>query len=739
MNVENTLAEADLTPGAAPADDAAIREIIEEAKRETTVVYNYDDSFFTPRMRSINHLEVGRSKIISNPITILVEWAFEKWKAFRRGVKRFLAELFPRRDKIWCDRVDSHLAGRVVFAGDRGQGAPIHHLHLEFWGRTWLGGWRKLGQTRTDRDGQFRLPFDLRQARALMMRRTYFEVHTTTRVYFKENDPHFHFDVWKRMPIKPSDLIGMDYDLRTLRLDFWRYREGAFTPRAHVDTTTHAPEAYSEGRIDALISQVIPIELTKIKHLDQIEFDPGTLTIPQIQADYPVNLTTAIERKLPGYTRGDDWFGERMMNGMNRGYFEPDANRKGHYWMRYFGACWYDHNEIYALPHVDIAFRIKRNGLPEPLEIHLTGRLSAQDTDPWQTRVYTPADEPNWTYAKRVARVSGAFNTEVEEHFAGTHLNAEQFAVPCYRNLKLNPVAALLMPHLKEVSLINHTADAKLIGGYIQSATALSEEGLNQRTRDIMGMQDWKGWKPREILSPAHNYARAETLFWEVVCAYVDDFFDRRGDEIKTHWYEIYRFSEDLVTHAVPLAFTAPGDAPPEGENWRNLAAKRFDYYCGQYSFDPTSERPIIDGQTRALSRITSAESFDQAAPEDWDNLKDACKYAIMVATFMHTWINEHQYDDLGEILYSCGGLRFGDKPRGIMAPETDYDIAPDLVRSTQMLWFTNLLSRTEYGFITVNEENDVNPTFARFLEEKRDAFKALGVDIDSIESRTNI
>ncbi|MEJ6391954.1 lipoxygenase family protein [Gymnodinialimonas sp. 2305UL16-5] len=739
MNVENTLAEAELTPGATSVDDATIREIVEKAKRETRIEYKDRGSFFTPRMRSINHLEVGRSKIITNPITIALEWAFEQWIAVKRRIKQVLADLFPRRDKIWCDRVDSHLVGRTIFGGDRGQGAPIHHLHLEFWGRTWLGSWRKLGQTRTDKDGQFRLPFDLRQARAFSMRKTYFEVHTTTRVYFKQDDPQFHFDLWKRIPIKPSDLIGMDYNLRTLRLDFWRYRENGYTPRAHVDTTTNAPEHYSEGRVDALISQVIPIELTKIKHLDQIEMDPGTLTIPQIQKDYPVNLTTCIEKYLPGYTRGDDWFGERMMNGMNRGYFQPDKTRKGRYWVRYFGKCWYEHNEIYALPDVDICFKLKKNGLPEPVEIHLTGKLSAYDTDPWQTRKYTPKDEPNWTYAKRVARVSGAFNTEVEEHFAGTHLNAEQFAVPCYRNLTLNPVAALLMPHLKEVSLINHTADKTLIGGYIQSASALSENGLKQRTRDIMGVQDWKGWRPMEPISPAHSCAKAEGMFWDVVCTYVDEFFALREAEIKEHWYEIYRFSEDLVNNAVPVAFTAPGDAPPEGDKWHDLAERRFDYYCGQYCFDPTLDRPVVDGQTRAISRITSAQSFDQAGPEDWQNLKDACKYAIMVATYLHTWINEHQYDDLGEVLYSCGGLRYGEKPRGIMAPEDDYDIAPDLVRSTQMLWFTNLLSRTEYGFITVNEENDVNPHFARLLEERREAFAALGVDVDSIESRTNI
>lgn len=739
MNMDKLRAETQPSSTQTPIDEKSVREIIDRCKRETRIEYKFGGNFFRPRMKGINHLEVGRSKIISSPITIAIEWLYLQWTRVRGFLKRLSARLFPRRDRLWCDRVDSHLVGKTIFAGERGHGAPIHHLHLEFWGRTWLGGWRKLSEGRTGKDGNFRLPFDLRQARRMWLRKVYFEIHTTTRVYFHEDDPRFHFDLWSRRALPKSDLIGMDYNLRTIRLEFWLYRENALTARAKVNKAGDEPEHYSQGRVDALVEQIIPIELTKIKHLDQIEFDPGTLTIPEIQKEYPQNLTTCIEKHLPGYTRGDDWFGERMMNGMNRGCFQPDPDRPGYYWIRYFGKCWYESNEIYALPDVDVCFTLKDNGLPKPVEIRLTGCLSSHDHNAWKKRVYTPANEPDWTYAKRVARVNGAFNTEVEEHFAGTHLNPEQFAVACYRNLKLNPLAALLMPHLKEVSLINKTADKNLIGGYIPTATALTEDGLKQRCRDILGFQDWKGWKPMKPLSEAHTCARAEALFWDLVGDYVDDFFDNRADDIKEHWFEVYCFSEDLVNHAVPVGFSAPQDAPPKGKRWKELADRRFEYYCQQYCFDPTLERPVVDGERRALSRITEAKTFEEAAPEDLQNLKDACKYAIMIATYMHTWINEHQYDDLGEILYSSGGLRYGDKPQGIMAPESDYDIAPDLERSTQMLFFTNLLSRTEYGFITRNEEHDVNPHFARLLEEKREKFKSLGVDVDSIESRTNI
>ncbi len=729
-----------LTTPRAAADPDPTRAIIAECLRETRIRYtSKGNTFFRPRLRGVNYMQVGKSKIIDSPFTITIEWLFEQFRRLRNGWNRLLDELFPRSPALPEGHRDSRLVGRLVFAAERGYGPPIHNMHLEFWGRTYWLAWRKIAEGRTDADGCFALPFPLRAARALSIRSLNLEIQKTTRAYFRDGAPHFHFDLFRAVPVAKSDLIGMDYNLRTIALDYWLYRPAATTPRAVVDEQAGTPEIYSQGRNDALIEQATPIEITKTKHLEQIDLLPGTLTIEEIEADYPINLTRCIERRLPGYTRGDDWFGERMMNGMNRGCFVPDETRPGHFWMRYFGVCWYEINDVYALPDVAILYRLKDDGLPLPVEIRLTGRLSRGDDDPFYCRAFTAADPEAWLQAKRVARVAGAFCTEVEEHFSGTHLNAEQYAVAAYRNLRLNPVAGLLLPHLKEVSLIDHTADSGLIRGYIPTATALTYRGLLQRTRDILGVQDWRGWRPMTPISAAHSCAKAETLFWDVLGAYVDAFFAEHEAGIKAHWGEIHRFADDLVTHSVPVFVTAARDAPPPDPRYRELAAERLKHYARQYAFDPDLPRETVDGELKAVSRITAARTWDEAGERDWRNLKDACRYIIMQATYMHTWINEHQYDDLGEVRYSCGGLRFGDAPSGVMGPESDDAIAPDLTRSTEMLFFTNFLSRTEYGFITRNEEGDVNPLLIRLLEEKREAFRALGVDIDSIESRTNI
>lgn len=712
------------------------QEICIECHEKTRIGYQYNDGFFGPKLRSINHLEVGRSKIISSPITITLEFLYLVYEKVRDFFVRIWHSLFPRRPKIWGEHKNTRIVGTLRYAHRNELDVPIHHLKIEFWARTWWLQWRKLSEAYSDYDGNFVLPFDLRTARSWKIKKVQAEVYQFTHTYYDGGLLKQHEERFKVLPIRKKDLIGMSYNLRTVRLFLWEYRIDTRVPRVVIkDHDKDAPQKYSQGRKDALIAQILPIELTKIKHLEQIKLAPETISLQDIQNDYPESLTVCIEKKLPGYTRSDEWFGLRMMNGMNRGFFEPDPTEPGMYWIKYFGVCNYPHNNEYALPTAEIKFRMKENGLPTPVEIHLTGPLNAIDKNPWQKQVFTPQSGEKWLFVKRIARVNGGFSTEVDEHFCGTHLNTEQYAIAAYRNLRLNPLSELLLPHLKEVVLINHSADKMLLQEYIPSATALTYEGLQLRNKDVMGVLDWNGWKPMRVLSEAHTLARAENLFWNVVTEYVDWFFAENEDGIKKYWKEIFRMSEDLVNNAVPV-FLSDVNLDSLSPEEKHLAQNRFTYYCGQYGFEINKARQIRNGELKAVSPLTLSEEYNEA---DWNGLKQACSYMIMMATFMHTWINEHQYDDMGEVLYNCGGLRFSEKPEGVLQPESELSIAPDLTRSTQMLFFTNFLSRTEYGFITRNEEHDINPEFKKRLEVHRKAFSDLGVNIDNIESRTNI
>jgi len=187
----------------------------------------------------------------------------------------------------------------------------------------------------------------------------------------------------------------------------------------------------------------------------------------------------------------------------------------------------------------------------------------------------------------------------------------------------------------------------------------------------------------------------------------------------------------------VPLFFSDV-DLEKLSETERAVAEERLDWYAHRYNFNLKAPREKINGQLKVISPITMSASFN---PDDLDNLKSVCRYCIMISTFMHSFVNEHQYDDIGEVLYNSLGLRFGDGEDGVMAPESDRRISPDPLRATQMMWFSNLLSRTEYGFIERNEEDDINPKFVEGLKRYKEKIElgGKGVLIKNIESRTNI
>jgi hypothetical protein len=718
-----------------------IENICQECIKTTRIRYDYHLYFFGRRLESMSDLHHGKVGLVRHPLARIAEWLYQKYDEFRHVMLDIyiLMWIFKKNDMNGVK--DSYFTGRVVYASPDTPRTPIVHLRLEVWARTWFFRWVQIAAGYSDEEGKFHLPYTLRAVRNWKTRSNIrFEIHHIAHIYIKDTIPTPVFLRYHTIKVPKSDLIGMGYDMREIPLDLWRYRTDTDIPRAWItDPDGDDTESYSPGRLDALFKQVIPIELIKEKHLLQIRDFPDSISLEKIQKEYPENLTRCIERKAPGYTRSDEWFGRRMMNGMNCGSFLPDRDNQNHFWIKYFGICGYDHNNEFALPDVDIKFEISdKTDYPMPIEIHTTGALNIHNQDKWQKRVFTPADGPLWEAAKRIARVNGAVSTEVDEHFTGTHINTEQYSIAAFRNFHLSPLTCLLFPHLKEASLINASADKTIIEGYLPTATALTAKGLKDRTRDLLGVHDWKDWTPMEAMSKNHNYAIAENMFWDVVNEFVEKFFAENLQAIKDQWLEVYLFSKDLVEHSVPV-FLSDIDWSTLSPEERKQAEARKEYYAYMFDFNFDTPRERVNGKLRAISLITANKKYDETKPEEMDNLKKACAYAIMTATFLHTWINEQQYDDLGEIMYSSGGLRFGTSEAGVLGPESDLSIAPDMTRGTQMLWFTNLLSRTEYGFITRNEEGDVNPIFQTLLQDKRDAFLELGVEVNDIESRTNI
>ncbi|THH39243.1 lipoxygenase family protein [Neolewinella litorea] len=739
-----------------------VQRIYRECIESTKPVPSGNRGVLKPKLKGFHHLDIAYSKMVTATPALILDWLYETYDRVRDQINQWAMDLFPRYPKIWGPKEkDSVIVGRTTYASREDLGTPLHHMRVEIWARTWWLSWRRLAKGFSDHDGNFRLKYDLRTARSVAVRKIRAEVSQKYYRYSKTGQLSPCYCIALAIPIPKSDLVGMQYNLRDIQIDIWSYRPDSPIPRVKIDDLQdEAPEKYVEGRDDAITDQFIPVELIKLRHVVQLRAHPDSLTIDQIQRDYPPNLTTCLEKRLPGYTRSDMFFGERMMNGMHALTFQPFANaqtkRKAEHYQDvdpdhlYHVVNWgyqgYDHNDIYAFPTTEMVFEIQPGDfVPRPLSITFTGALSAFDRDPYQERTFFPTDGKKWMQAKRVARCVGGLISEVDDHFARTHVNVEQYAIAAFRNLRLNPIASLLLPHLKEVSLVDHTADRLLISqefGYLPRASALTEKGLHQRVRDTLGMLNWKDYEPMRVVNDHHHYAKAETLFWKITEQYIEEFMGENAAGIRMHWAEIYRMSQDLVTHSVPDFNHHHHLHGLEGHD-KEVKARCMSYFEHRFEHKTHTHREHHDGECRALSPITRQANFadldDQAKTEDWENLKELCCYAIHHATFLHSWVNEHQHDDIGEVLYCSLGIRFGEHPDGVLRPESDHKIALDPLRATQMLWWSNLLSRTEYGAITKNPDGDVNPRFGELLQEHAEEFERYGISVDNIESRTNI
>ena len=704
------------------------------------------------KLKSLNHLNDNGSKLVSSPIALIGEYIYDVYDKLILLYQTNLAKLFPRNETIFLNQLNSSVIGRLTFSDKNDYHTPIHHMHLEMWAKTRIGQWIKLSEADTDMQGYFELPFDMSVIhRNRIAKNIRLEIyHTNTHKFNEhiiENLPTYRAErlntLFKTIKINKGDLVGLSYNMGTIPLFYWEYRHDTDLPRVVIkDHDLDAPQKYPQERIDAIVKQFIPIELTTNKHILKIK-EGKDLTIEEIQADYPENLTVAMEKIKPGITRSDQWFAERMINGMYASTLDVDPDNPNLYWLYYHWSS-YDHKTDYAFNDISMKFSIDSNGYFLPESITLKGPTKPNDST--QSKItLTPNDGKKWEAAKRVARVSGGILTEIDKHFTETHLNTEQYAIAAYRNIRRNPVGSILFPHLRSVILINHTADKILVkeGGYINRATALTPAGINKRVHDVLGTLDWKNWKPMKPLSNKHRYALTANLFYSVLESYIDEFFESHEADIVSDWYEIYAFSNDLVEHAVEPFLCKHLQKELNANPKKGITTTTPAWYSDENRMDLNLERPINKDVNKAVSHITTKPSLDKNNPEEYfaelNALKKACAYIVFNVTFGHYWANSKQYDDIGEIRYASLGIRLGNEPDGVLGDESDDSIAPDLTISTQMMWWSNMLSKTGYGYIMRNEQGDINPLLIKKLKEKEAEFNALGIDIYNIQSETNI
>jgi hypothetical protein len=618
--------------------------------------------------------------------------------------------------------------GRLLFEQDGLQGPiPLHHLKVELWDRDPGSPDDFLGEGFTDHDGYFAVRYDPADAGIgdlpdLELR--FFEPQHTFR-----KDGRV-VESWRRIGSErgPDDHGGLHYDFGTLRLPYWEYDPSTPLARLLVTEEGTPPASYAPGRSLAMLKAVTPIELVKRRHLLQASLGLAP-SLAELQADYPESMTVRMERQAPGSSRSDAFFGERLLNGMFATVLDRDPEVPGdpNAFRLYFPWNAYEQDGVHCLPDVDVRLRlVDGQVLPVRIVLGLREPGATAPGSPVTRRTFTPGDGAAWESAKRMARVSATLDTELGNHLGQCHFNVEQYSIAAHRNLRRNPLRWLLMPHLREVVLINQSANRFLIGkdGYITRAGALTPRGIETRLQHLMGSYDWRGFTPASPVCEGHRYAHAAQLFWRMLGEHVDAFFAEHGSGVEAQWREVRRFSDDLVAHSVPafvcryLRARVPGkDAP-----WF-VRSERM-------NLDEKAAEP----PPRALSAVTHT---DVPQPGELDALKQLCRYVIFFATFRHAWANNLQWEDAGEVLYSCLGLRWG--KGGVLAAEEDPDVAPPPDQATEMLWISWMLSKTHYGFILANEEDDVHPRLVELLRARAAEFAALGLDVKTISSRINI
>ncbi|MBZ4400732.1 hypothetical protein K8625_34005 [Myxococcus sp. AS-1-15] len=631
----------------------------------------------------------------------------------------------PARDEAALPAV---AVGRLVFEQE-GPGGPkaLHHIKVELWDRDFGSPDDFLGEGFTDPEGYFRVRYDPADAGEGDL--------PDLEVRFFEPQHSFRPDgqvveTWRRIGSEkgPDDHGGLHHDFGTLKLPYWEYDTSTPLARLLVTEEGTPPTAYAPGRALAMLKAVAPIELVKRRHLLQGKLGqaPG---LDKIQADYPEAMTVRMERESPGSTRTDAFFGERLLNGMFSTLMDGDPEAPGDRaaFRLYFPWNAYEQDGEHCLPDVDVRLRLEEGRLlPTRIILGMREPGVKQAGAPVTRRSYTPADGPGWEAAKRMARVSATLETELGNHLGQCHFNVEQYAIAAHRNLRRSPLRWLLMPHLREVVLINHSANGFLVGprGYITRASALTERSVETRLLHLMGSYDWKGFAPAPPICESHRYARAANLFWRLLGEHVSAFFAEHAQALAAEWLEVRRFSDDLVAHSAPafvcryLRATVPGKSAP----WF-VRSERMD-------LDAKVTEPVA----KAVSPVTLTDTPQSG---ELEALQQLCRYVIFFATFRHAWANNLQWDDAGEVLYACLGLRWGRD--GALSTEADHDVAPPPEEATEMLWISWMLSKTSYGYLLSNEEADVHPRFVELLRAHAADFAALGLDIRTVSSRINI
>lgn len=462
----------------------------------------------------------------------------------------------------------------------------------------------------------------------------------------------------------------------------------------------------------------------------------------------------SIAMREPEIANSDAWLVDRILNGIHPCLFERGGVANRYVANQYRVSFNWNHLELgavedrghiappdseldkkhYELPNAvatlekvgdelvlrSIELQHRKRFVPGTDSEPLHGPVS--DSELEDVEPYTPdhTNEAAWEYAKRAFRCQLAMAGESDVHLA-SHLLTEQFmaalvSTPGMARTKArepgHPVWEILWPHLREVERINAFGDILIMGdtGILANATALTPKACRERLLEQLGRRDWKGFAPREALCPSHRYAHAANAFWTAIQSFVRAAVQDEWGEIDATWDVCKTFADTLERRS------------PRHRPYRGLTTKQ--------AWDEGSHSEL-SFKTVGGPSMSTLPDRSASATERRDLLVQLCAYAIYHATFVHTWSNDRQFDDLGDPRHTSLGLMTRRAPcAGDDMEEWEREARPLLRDAGFTATLARILSHLHVGMLLADDDCDVwnhpkpgkSPVDGRF----RDAVRAV-------------
>jgi len=344
---------------------------------------------------------------------------------------------------------------------------------------------------------------------------------------------------------------------------------------------------------DVLVRQVL------MENAGDFSKIPAQLPPKQI-ATAPENLTRL---RLDKYS--DEFFVERRLNGFNPGQLKRVQNQPWQYIIRYdLGGIQKidDHGILPKL--IEARFCLEGQQLtPHSIEYTLFGET--------QVQIQRPGNQ-DWEWAKKLFRCTEFLYHETGIHLGRLHLNIDQYAMAFYRNVINNPIQKLLEPHLEIVLNMNTRGVFAILGykdkngkdvdGAVTFLSCVDVDNMYVLIRQELSNMTYRNGNPRSQFLPdyvTNNYFdRSASTMWRIITDYVSRFFAKNRADIQTYWSEIVGMSQDLSANSILK-----------------------------------KELGTLDIKTM-------------------QDLHDLCVYVIYNSTFYHSWVNNKQFEDAGDVEY---------------------------------------------------------------------------------------